>query len=199
MNIKEQSLKDALTHLVMEELPKQYKEASGEQWIKAVVLVKKLDLTQSYAIAERNADGRISYKKDFGTISPISGLISVYPYELVNKDRFFDFSAELESKKETLVTELGEDMAEIVAGMTEAEVDDALSELATEKQLAASNDANSVVSLVEHAHDGLDDKEELEPEGDFGTHPDKAVKSISDFMIREENQRKTRKNGREKH
>ena len=51
MNTKEQSLKDALIYTQLDELPKQFRESTGKYWIKALVLVRKLDTTLSYADA----------------------------------------------------------------------------------------------------------------------------------------------------
>lgn len=153
MNIKEQSLKDALNEIKLDELPKQFKESGGEFWLKAVVLVKKQDTTLSYALAERNAEGRIDYTKDFGTMSPIAGLISIHPYVLLDRERFIDSTLTIEGKKEKLVEALGKDMESIINTMSEAEVDEALDELAAERQIQleaqTSEVSNSINETVE--------------------------------------------------
>ena len=78
--LKEQSLSKALSSKGLAELPKQYRDGSDEYWLEAIVLVRKQNLTQSYCLAKRDADGKISYIDDFGMMSPISGLISINPY-----------------------------------------------------------------------------------------------------------------------
>ena len=78
-NIKEESLSKALSAKRIPDLPKQYREDSGEYWLEAIVLVRKLNISQSYAVAKRDADGKISYTADFGDISPRSGRISIDP------------------------------------------------------------------------------------------------------------------------
>ena len=79
MDIKEQSLRLALSAAACRELPKAYRDGSGF-WIKAIVLVRKRNMTQSYALAERGADGVIRYVKDFGLMSQIEGLVSAMEY-----------------------------------------------------------------------------------------------------------------------
>ncbi len=88
MQVKEKSLKDALNVARLLELPKQYSGDNEVFWLKAVALVRKRDATQSYCLIEHKADGRILYKKDFGTMSPITGLISIHPYLYLDTQRF---------------------------------------------------------------------------------------------------------------
>lgn len=79
-NIKETSLDRALKAARLTELPKQAKPSDPIFWKEAIVLVRKRDLTQSYALAHRDITGRITYTADYGTPAPIVSLLSVHPY-----------------------------------------------------------------------------------------------------------------------
>ena len=106
MDIKEQSLKLALEATACRELPKVYKDGAGF-WIKAIVLVRKRNQTQSYALAERMADGVIRYKKDFGLMSQIEGLVSVHPYVYFDEERFMHPYKSAEAQRRSLLSFLG--------------------------------------------------------------------------------------------
>lgn len=79
-NIKETSLDRALKAARLTELPKQAKPSDPIFWKEAIVLVRKRDLTQSYALAHRDITGRITYTADYGSPAPIVSLLSVHPY-----------------------------------------------------------------------------------------------------------------------
>lgn len=79
-NIKETSLDRALKAARLTELPKQAKPSDPIFWKEAIVLVRKRDLSQSYAMAHRDITGRITYTADYGTPAPIVSLLSVHPY-----------------------------------------------------------------------------------------------------------------------
>lgn len=91
-NIKERSLSAALNDAACKELPKPYVESEYEQeglfWYRGIALVRKCDGTQSYCLVEHRPDGIIDYRRDYGTISPIFGLVSVFPYVVVDMKRF---------------------------------------------------------------------------------------------------------------
>ena len=106
MDIKEQSLKLALEATACRELPKVYKDGSGF-WIKAIVLVRKRNQTQSYALAERRADGVIRYVKDFGLMSQIEGLVSVHPYVNFDEERFMCPFKSVEAQRRALLSFFG--------------------------------------------------------------------------------------------
>lgn len=78
-NIKDKSLRQALECSGCLELPKSNNDGDGF-WIRAIVLVRKRNCTSNYALAERRGDGCIIYTRDFGDMSPITGLLSVHPY-----------------------------------------------------------------------------------------------------------------------
>lgn len=88
MNIKEQSLQEALRATACQELPKAFVENGEEFWIKAIALVRKRNGTQSYCLVEHRPDGMVVYKKDFGLPSPIFGLISVHPYLMLDMESY---------------------------------------------------------------------------------------------------------------
>lgn len=79
-NIKETSLDRALKAARLTELPKQARPSDPIFWKEAIVLVRKRDLSQSYALAHRDITGRITYTADYGTSAPIVSLLSVHPY-----------------------------------------------------------------------------------------------------------------------
>ena len=79
-NIKETSLDRALKAARLTELPKQARPSDPIFWKEAIVLVRKRDLSQSYALADRDITGRITYTADYGTPAPIVSLLSVHPY-----------------------------------------------------------------------------------------------------------------------
>ena len=134
-NIKEESLSKALSAKRIPDLPKQYREDSGEYWLEAIVLVRKLNMSQSYAVAKRDADGKISYTADFGDISPISGLISIHPYMYLNKERYMPFETMVQ-KRHALKEYLGGDdeVIEAVNDMADEDVEHSLLEIAINSQ-----------------------------------------------------------------
>ena len=149
-NIKEESLSKALSAKRIPDLPKQYREDSGEYWLEAIVLVRKLNMSQSYAVAKRDADGKISYTADFGDISPISGLISIHPYMYLNKERYMPFET-MEQKRHALKEYLGGDdeVIEAVNGMTDEDVEHSLLEIAINSQYAGESIAKTHDAILE--------------------------------------------------
>lgn len=88
IRIKEKSLSEALCKAACRELPKKFDEDGETFWLKAIALVRKCDGTQSYCLAEHASNGMLVYTDDFGTMSPIFGLISIHPYTMLDLDRF---------------------------------------------------------------------------------------------------------------
>ena len=70
----------------LKDLPKKFNPELGLTWILAIALIKKKNLMNAYAIVEQRADGLIQYKKTFGRLSPIDGLISIHPYMYVDEE-----------------------------------------------------------------------------------------------------------------
>ena len=149
-NIKEESLSKALSAKRIPDLPKQYREDSGEYWLEAIVLVRKLNMSQSYAVAKRDADGKISYTADFGDISPISGLISIHPYMYLNKERYMPFETMVQ-KRHALKEYLGGDdeVIEAVNEMTDGDVEHSLLEIAINSQYAGESIAKTHDAILE--------------------------------------------------
>ena len=149
-NIKEESLSKALSAKRIPDLPKQYREDSGEYWLEAIVLVRKLNMSQSYAVAKRDADGKISYTGDFGDISPISGLISIHPYMYLNKERYMPFET-MEQKRHGLKEYLGGDdeVVEAVNDMADEDVEHSLLEIAINSQYAGESIAKTHNAILE--------------------------------------------------
>ena len=149
-NIKEESLSKALSAKRIPDLPKQYREDSGEYWLEAIVLVRKLNMSQSYAVAKRDADGKISYTAAFGDISPISGLISIHPYMYLNKERYMPFET-MEQKRHALKEYLGGDdeVIEAVNDMADEDVEHSLLEIAINSQYAGESIAKSHDAILE--------------------------------------------------
>lgn len=86
MFLEEETLSEALSFARLKDLPKKFNPELGLTWILAVALVKKKNLMNAYAIVEQRADGLIQYKKTFGRLSPIDGLISIHPYMYVDEE-----------------------------------------------------------------------------------------------------------------
>lgn len=86
MFLEENTLTEALAFARLRDLPKKYNPKLGLTWILAVALIKKKNLMTAYAIVEQRADGLIQYKKTFGRLSPIDGLLAIYPYMYVDED-----------------------------------------------------------------------------------------------------------------
>ena len=149
-NIKEESLSKALSAKRIPDLPKQYREDSGEYWLEAIVLVRKLNMSQSYAVAKRDADGKISYTADFGDISPISGLISIHPYMYLNKERYMPFET-MGQKRHALKEYLGGDdeVVEAVNEMADEDVEHSLLEIAINSQYAGESIAKTHNAILE--------------------------------------------------
>lgn len=86
MFLETDTLSEALSFARVRELPKRFNPDLGLTWILAIALIKKKNLMNAYAIVEHRADGLIQYKKTFGRLSPIDGLISIHPYMYVDEE-----------------------------------------------------------------------------------------------------------------
>ena len=135
--LKEQSLSKALSAKGLPDLPKQYRDDCGEFWLEAVVLVRKQNLTQSYCLAKRDADGKISYIADYGMMSPISGLISIHPYMYLDKETYMPYE-NIEQMRHALVQYIGGDdeAKEAVNELPDSEVQYQILQIAIDSQYA---------------------------------------------------------------
>ena len=138
--LKEQSLSKALSSKGLAELPKQYRDGSDEYWLEAIVLVRKQNLTQSYCLAKRDADGKISYIDDFGMMSPISGLISIHPYLYLDRSTYMPYE-NIEQMRHALVQYIGgdEEAKEAVNDLPDTEVQYQILQIAIDSQYAGSS------------------------------------------------------------
>ena len=185
-NIKEESLSKALSAKRIPDLPKQYREDSGEYWLEAIVLVRKLNMSQSYAVAKRDADGKISYTADFGDISPISGLISIHPYMYLNKERYMPFETMMQ-KRHALKEYLGgdEEVIEAVDDMTDEDVEHSLLEIAINSQYAGESIAKTHDAILEAV--GVEPKSTIQFEKDEEPKSDEEGTTETDNTANAEN------------
>lgn len=105
---KLESLKKCLEHANSFELPKEFDNDSGDYWLKAIVLVKKHNMSENYAIAERNSQGKAIVVRDFGAISPLESIEKVYPYVILDKSLIPEFK-DIDELKEYIVGNFGEE------------------------------------------------------------------------------------------
>ena len=185
-NIKEESLSKALSAKRIPDLPKQYREDSGEYWLEAIVLVRKLNMSQSYAVAKRDADGKISYTADFGDISPISGLISIHPYMYLNKERYMPFETMVQKRhalKEYLCGD--EEVIEAVDDMTDEDVEHSLLEIAINSQYAGESIAKTHDAILEAV--GVEPKSTIQFEKDEEPKSDEEGTTETDNTANAEN------------
>lgn len=135
MNIKEESLKKALTVARLPELPKQFREDNNEYWMEAVILTRKRDGSLSYAIGKRNESGKICYVADFGTMSQIIGLVSIHPYIYLDKKKYMPYETIIQ-KRNALVMFIGgdNDALSAVQKMSDEDVESSLLCIAIEAQ-----------------------------------------------------------------
>lgn len=149
-NTKEISLSKALTAKSLPDLPKQYRDDCGEYWLEAVVLVRKQNLSQSYAVAKRDADGKITYIQDFGEMSPISGLISIHPYMYLDKERYMPYENIAQMRHALIQYIGGDDEAKAaVDDIPDSEVEYQLLEIAIDAQYAGLNIRQTHQSILD--------------------------------------------------
>lgn len=195
MNIKEESLKKALETCRLSELPKQFREESGEYWLEAVILTRKRDGSQSYVAGKRGVDGKIIYKADFGNMSQIAGLISVHPYVYLDKEKYMPYTT-IEQKRHALALYIGgdEDAERAVDELQDNEVDYQILRIAIDaqynsKEIAATHD--NIIAAVKgnpiRSHEENDGKNA----DSTGTKNDVHItEEFSEEIITEENKPK---------
>lgn len=111
MRIKEESLKKALeaTSLQQRGLPPQYNPNKHGFWIKAIVLVEKKSLEESYCIYQHDTDGHMRLVRDLGNnASTVLAIKAIYPYLYLDEARFMP-TGSLADKKSYLKRELWND------------------------------------------------------------------------------------------
>ena len=188
--LKEQSLSKALSAKGLTELPKQYRDDCGEFWLEAVVLVRKQNLTQSYCLAKRDADGKISYIADYGMMSPISGLISIHPYMYLDKETYMPYE-NIEQMRHALVQYIGgdEEAKEAVDELPDTEVQYQIIQIAIDSQYAGSSinethqailDAVGVAPKQTITFENEGQNEETDNTDDAGGVPESDVRGDTD-------------------
>lgn len=68
-------------------LPRRWVEGKSTRvWVTAILEVRKIDGTESYAVADNVYGGDPHYKKAFGTASAINTILGIYPLSYLEKD-----------------------------------------------------------------------------------------------------------------
>lgn len=170
MNIKENSLKRALTAKCLSELPKQFREDGGEYWLEAIILVRKRDGSQSYVSGKRSVDGKIIYTADYGEMSPIAGLISVHPYLYLDKNKYMPYKT-VEQKRHALAQYIGgdDDAKKAVEELPDSEVEYQILQIAIEAQYsgASINKTHEAITNAVKSTKVSDKKENTSEEREF--------------------------------
>lgn len=144
-NIKETSLDRALKAARLTELPKQAKPSDPIFWKEAIVLVRKRDLTQSYAMAHRDITGRITYTADYGTPAPIVSLLSVHPYICMTPG---EIRGATEDERTSMIEDFLGSKAQVAGKLTDEERTALLSKI-SKKQTASMPNRTPVTETQE--------------------------------------------------
>lgn len=156
-NIKETSLDRALKAARLTELPKQAKPSDPIFWKEAIVLVRKRDLTQSYALAHRDITGRITYNADYGTPAPIVSLLSVHPYLCMTPG---EIRGATEDERAGMIEDFLGSKAQVAGKLTDEERTALLSKI-SKKQTASMPNRTPVTETLEESASKESSKESL--------------------------------------
>ena len=156
-NIKETSLDRALKAARLTELPKQAKPSDPIFWKEAIVLVRKRDLTQSYALAHRNITGRITYTADYGTPAPIVSLLSVHPYLCMGPG---EIRGATEDERTSMIEDFLGSKAQVAGKLTDEERTALLSKI-SKKQTASMPNRTPFIETKEESASKESSKESL--------------------------------------
>ena len=156
-NIKETSLDRALKAARLTELPKQAKPSDPIFWKEAIVLVRKRDLTQSYALARRDITGRITYTADYGTPAPIVSLLSVHPYICMTPG---EIRGATEDERTSMIEDFLGSKAQVAGKLTDEERTALLSKI-SKKQTASMPNRTPVTETLEESASKESSKESL--------------------------------------
>ena len=156
-NIKETSLDKALKAARLTELPKQAKPSDPIFWKEAIVLVRKRDLSQSYALAHRDITGRITYTADYGTPAPIVSLLSVHPYLCMGPG---EIRGATEDERTSMIEDFLGSKAQVAGKLTDEERVALLKKIA-KKQTASMPNRIPVVETSEESASKESSKESL--------------------------------------
>lgn len=144
-NIKETSLDRTLKAARLTELPKQARPSDPIFWKEAIVLVRKRDLTQSYALAHRDITGRITYTADYGTPAPIVSLLSVHPYICMTPG---EIRGATEDERTSMIEDFLGSKAQVAGKLTDEERTALLSKI-SKKQTASMPNRTPVTETQE--------------------------------------------------
>lgn len=143
INITEESLRRALESLGLTQmgLPKMWRGEQDGFWIKALALVRKQNGDQSYCAVERDADGRIGYRMDFGRMSPILERVRLYPYVYLDEGRYVNIGS-ADDRRFLLLSEANDaEERNKIRSMSDDEVIYYLRKRGIERQLSGVDDA----------------------------------------------------------
>lgn len=159
-NITEESLKSALTDLGLTQigLPKIWRGEQDGFWIKALALVRKLNGDLSYYAVERNAEGLISYKTDYGRMSPIRERVRIHPYMFLDEARYVNVGDEKDRRYHLFTVTEDEEEKSKVMTMSDEEVILKLRERGIRLQLESDESDLAATKIVEY-----DDAEDATP------------------------------------
>ena len=156
-NIKETSLDKALKAARLTELPKQARPSDPIFWKEAIVLVRKRDLSQSYALAHRDITGRITYTADYGTPAPIVSLLSVHPYLCMGPG---EIRGATEDERTSMIEDFLGSKAQVAGKLTDEERVALLKKI-SKKQTASMPNRIPVVETSEESASKESSKESL--------------------------------------
>lgn len=135
--IKESSLTAALSAAPLTSLPKVWDGSDDNGfWIRAVCLVLKRDLSQSYTLAVRDAHGKIRHIRDFGHIGMISRVLSIYPYDVLDEQQYCQYGTP-QSLYKALHTWYGDSKADEIISLNDEEQKVYIREIGIAKQIDA--------------------------------------------------------------
>lgn len=162
-NITEDSLKSALTDLGLTQigLPKMWRGEQDGFWIKALALVRKLNGDLSYYAVERNAEGLISYKTDYGRMSPIRERVRIHPYMFLDEARYVNVGDAKDRRYHLFTVTENEEEKSKVMTMSDEDVILKLRERGIRLQLESDESDLAATKIVEY-----DDTEDTKPSVD---------------------------------
>lgn len=143
-DIKEISLREALSSSGCHELPSRYVDGDGSGfWFKAIGLVRKRNGSVNYVLLERRGDGAMRVVRDFGMMSPVYGIVSVHPYMFIDERFMLDVNSPSFVHAAAVYLGVGDD---VVSGYGEERLLGVARSMAISRQLDASS---RVVDIVD--------------------------------------------------
>lgn len=132
--LKEMSLIDALSFCSLKALPE--KDDKKNVWIRALAEVKKIDGSESYVLLKKNpTDLENRIVKDFGTISAISKIIKVYPYDFLKSMYMPRFKKDDKNEKIAYLAKENKQNEEVYKKMSDKAISKEIIKIAIKTQL----------------------------------------------------------------